>query len=66
MINWVKLAEAARVKRARDRIGVRDAAKQIGVSPSTVSRFENEKELSADHFMAVCKWLGISAEEALT
>ena len=65
MINWVRLAEETRVKRARERLSVRDAAAEIGISAATVSRFENDKELSAENFMAVCKWLGVKAEEAL-
>lgn len=65
MINWKKLAEESRVKRARERLSVRDAAKRIGISPATVSRFENDNELSADHFMLVCQWLGFKAEETL-
>lgn len=65
MIDWKRLSEESRVKRARERLSVRGAAEQIGVSAATVSRFENDRELSADHFMAVCKWLGITAEESL-
>lgn len=65
MIDWTQLGEESRVKRARERLSVRDAAKSIGISPATVSRFENDKELSADHFMLVCQWLGLKAEETL-
>jgi len=65
VIDWKRIAEESRVKRARLRLSVRDAAKEIGISPATVSRFENDNELSADHFMAVCKWLGLKAEETL-
>ena len=65
MIDWKWLAEESRVKRARLRLSVRDAAKQIGVSPATVSRYENDRDLSAENFMKVCHWLGIKAEEAL-
>jgi len=65
MIDWPKLSEDVRVQRARKRVSVRDAAREIGVSPATLSRFENGKELTSDNFMAVCKWLGVAAEETL-
>jgi len=52
------LGDHVRRKRSIDRIGVRGAAKEIGVSPTTVSRIENGYLPDPEKFMAFCKWLG--------
>lgn len=66
MIDWPKLAENVRVERAKRHIQQKDAAVEIGIDPANLSRLENGKTLSADGFMAVCKWLQVPAEETLT
>jgi transcriptional regulator with XRE-family HTH domain len=49
------LAESIREKRGRK--GVLEAAKDIGISPATLSRIENEKIPDLETFEKVCTWL---------
>lgn len=50
-------------KRDRENLTLRDAADQIGVNASTLSRCENFKhELDADSLAKVAKWLGVPLE----
>lgn len=52
--------------REKRRIGVREFAKDIGVSASTVSRLENGKMPDVDTFFRVCKWMGIDPKYYMT
>ena len=45
--------------------GVRDAAKEIGVSPATLSRIENGKQPDLATFEKLCRWLEMSPLEFL-
>lgn len=65
MVDWERLAEDVRVARARRRVDQTTAAEQMGIGGPSLSRFENGKTLTVDGFMAVCKWLGITAESTL-
>jgi len=40
-------------------MGLREAAKLIGVSPATLSRIENGKVPDLDTFSKLCKWLEV-------
>lgn len=42
----------------RGTLGVRAAAKEIGISPSTLSRVENGHVPDLATFAEICKWLG--------
>jgi transcriptional regulator with XRE-family HTH domain len=42
----------------RGTLGVRAAAKEIGVSPATLSRIENGHVPDLVTFAAICRWLG--------
>lgn len=42
----------------RGTLGVRAAAKEIGISPATLSRIENGHVPDLVTFAAVCRWLG--------
>lgn len=56
-------SQAIRQKRLIDlNIGVREAAKQIGVSPATLSRCENENMPTLIHYASICKWLNTPME----
>ncbi len=46
------------VKKRGDR-GIRAVAKEIGVSPSTLSRVENGHLPDLENYRKICKWLGI-------
>ena len=46
------------VKKRGDQ-GVRAAAKEIGISPSTLSRVENGHLPDLENFRKICAWLGI-------
>jgi len=45
--------------------GVREAAKEIGVSPATLSRMERGHVPDLDTFGKVCRWLRIDPAEVL-
>lgn len=45
--------------------GVRDAAKEIGISPATLSRIENGKQPDLATFEKLCQWLEMSPMEFL-
>lgn len=44
--------------RKRSIKGVREAAKDIGISPATLSRIENKKVPDLETFGKICRWLG--------
>jgi transcriptional regulator with XRE-family HTH domain len=57
-----KLATMVRNKRGNR--GLREVSKEIGgVSPSTISRVENEKMPDMDTFLKLCDWLQVSVTE---
>jgi transcriptional regulator with XRE-family HTH domain len=49
---------AENILRKRSIKGVREAAKDIGVSSATLSRVENKKVPDLATFGKICKWLG--------
>lgn len=46
------------IKNHRGITGVRAAAKEIGISPATLSRIENGNMPDLEKFVLICKWLG--------
>lgn len=46
------------VEQRRGSLGVRAAAKEIGISPATLSRVENGHVPDLSTFAEICKWLG--------
>lgn len=48
---------AARIQAHRAGKGIREAAREVGVSPATLSRVENGKVPDLATFSKVCKWL---------
>lgn len=62
-----KLSFGDRVRMHREGEGwsVRDAAKDIGTSPATLSRVENGKTPDVFTLAKLCRWMGFSAEQAL-
>lgn len=53
------------LKRKRGERGLREAAKEIGISTATLSRIESGKQPDLDTFSKLCKWLGVDAGELL-
>jgi transcriptional regulator with XRE-family HTH domain len=57
------LAEQLKIKRAGR--GVRAVAKEIGISPATYSRVENENLPDLLTFRRLCEWVGIDPNAVL-
>lgn len=51
-------AMAERIQQRRAGRGIREAAKEVGVSPATLSRVENGKVPDLETFSKICAWLG--------
>lgn len=51
---------AKRVRGNRASKGIREAAKEIGISPATLSRVENGKIPDLETFGLICAWTGDS------
>lgn len=51
-------ALAGRIQQHRAGKGIREAAKEIKISPATLSRVENCKVPDLDTFSKICAWLG--------
>lgn len=48
---------AQRIQEHRAGKGIREAAKEVGVSPATLSRVENGKVPDLETFSRICQWL---------
>ena len=48
-----------RIKQRRGGRGIRETAKEIGISPATLSRVEAGKQPDLLTFRAICKWLNV-------
>lgn len=51
-------ALAERIQQRRAGRGIRETAKEVGISPATLSRVENGKVPDLDTFSKICAWLG--------
>ncbi|WP_035551285.1 helix-turn-helix transcriptional regulator [Burkholderia sp. 9120] len=49
---------AQHILQRRDGRGIREAAKEVGISPATLSRVENRKIPDLETFGKICAWLG--------
>lgn len=49
---------AQHILQRRDGRGIREAAKEVGISPATLSRVENKKVPDLETFGKICAWLG--------
>lgn len=59
-INTGTLSEMIRSKRGNR--GLREVAKEIGISLSTLSRVENGNLPDIDSYMKICSWLEVSID----
>ncbi len=53
------------ILKKREQMGVREAAKQIGISAATLSRVENGHLPDLENFRLICQWLGIDPNQIL-
>ena len=49
----------------RGEVGVRAAAKEIGISPATLSRVENGHLPDLENFRLICKWIEVDPNQIL-
>ena len=49
----------------RGKVGIRATARQIGLSPATLSRIENGRLPDLDNFTRICRWLEVDPAELL-
>jgi transcriptional regulator with XRE-family HTH domain len=56
---------ASKLKEKRGGQGVRAVAKEIGISPATYSRVENNNLPDLETFRKLCGWVGIDPNEIL-
>lgn len=54
-----ELAGAMFGKRTQLNIGVRQAAKSLGVSPATYSRMENGKPMTLENYIKAINWTAL-------
>ena len=54
-----------RIKQKRGGRGIREVAREIGVSPATLSRIETGKQPDICTFKAICKWLHVDPSSLL-
>lgn len=60
MVNAAQLAIRVRAKREAEKLSLRAAAKQLGVSAATISRVESGQHLPGrDHLWRLADWAGI-------
>lgn len=58
-MDTIKIEElAGRIRQKRLGKGVREVAKEIGISPATLSRLENGKIPDLETYSKICQWLG--------
>ena len=53
------------IRRKRGETGVRAAAREIGISPATLSRVENGHLPDLQNFRLICQWLDIDPNRIL-
>ena len=67
MPNTESLAErrSRLVAEKRGKVGIRATARQIGLSPATLSRVENGRLPDLDNFTRICRWLEVDPASLL-
>ena len=53
------------VAQKRGKVGIRTTAREIGVSPATLSRIENGKLPDLENFAKICQWLEVDPASVL-
>lgn len=53
----IVISECIKLYRAKHELGIRELAKEIGISTSTISRIENGKDCDLESFSKLLIWL---------
>ena len=53
------------VAEKRGKVGIRVTAREIGLSPATLSRVENGRMPDLENFTKICHWLGLDPARVL-
>lgn len=53
----MRLSDVIRAYRMHREISLRDCAKEIGIGPATLMRFEQGRSVDAKTFLAILAWL---------
>ena len=53
------------VAEKRGKVGIRATAREIGLSPATLSRVENGRMPDLENFTKICQWLGLDPARVL-
>jgi hypothetical protein len=61
-VEWWLVAAALYITRGLNRLDQRRAAKEIGISPSTVCRLEACKPVSIANLIRVCRFIGVHCD----
>lgn len=64
-IDVQKLVGVMDARIATEGMSWREAARQIGVSPSLLSRLRNDQRPDLDSYVMIVRWLGMSADDFL-
>lgn len=56
-LDWQSFGRCVLVVRTAANLGIRGAAKEIGISSATLSRVENGKKCGTEVFLALCSWV---------
>ena len=65
-INYDEIGRRILAYRGEMKMGLRAAAKEISISPATLSRIERGHVADAETLLKVFTWLGVSADEFFT
>lgn len=53
------------ITKKKGSLGIRATAKEIGISPATLSRVENGHLPDLENFKKICRWLGIEVSSVV-
>lgn len=53
---------ASMIKNKRGDRGLRETARELKISPTTLSRLESENLPDVDTYIKICEWLGVSTD----
>jgi transcriptional regulator with XRE-family HTH domain len=53
---------ASMIKSKRGERGLRETARELKISPTTLSRLESENLPDVDTYIKICDWLGVSTD----